>query len=105
MARAKVRKTSKAPGHPIDYRRSAQRLKIADNPTRLALLLHLADGESRAGAMSGGPGTAGLSAVPYHLAKLRTTGLVETHREGQHMVYRLTGAGRALADAARALTS
>ncbi len=60
---------------------------LAD-PTRLHILWLLTEGESDVGALTDAVG-ASRTAVSQHLAKLRFTGLVETRKEGRHVIYRI----------------
>ncbi|PJN32064.1 transcriptional regulator [Streptomyces sp. CB02613] len=57
--------------------------------TRLHLLWLLAQEEADVGTLSERCG-ASRTGVSQHLAKLRLAGLVDTRREGRHVVYRLT---------------
>ncbi|WP_227978909.1 ArsR/SmtB family transcription factor [Nocardia spumae] len=60
---------------------------LAD-PTRLHILLLLAEGEADVTALIEACG-ASRTAVSQHLAKLRFTGMVETRRDGRHVIYRI----------------
>jgi DNA-binding transcriptional ArsR family regulator len=77
-------------------------LRHAADPTRLQILLALADeplnGESLIARLGQTP-----SAVAHHLALLRHGGLVIAHRQGGVNSYELTPAGRTLAQAVRRL--
>lgn len=61
---------------------------LAD-PTRLHLVWLLTRGESDVTALTEACGAA-RPAVSQHLAKLRLGGLVQSHKEGRHVVYALT---------------
>jgi DNA-binding transcriptional ArsR family regulator len=71
-------------------------LKHVSDPTRLQVILILADGQQDVGALC-----AELSqnqpAVSHHLALLRHGGIIAPHRRGKNNVYRLTEKGSALA--------
>ncbi|MER7757020.1 metalloregulator ArsR/SmtB family transcription factor [Kitasatospora sp. NPDC097643] len=60
---------------------------LAD-PTRLHLLWQLTQGEADVTALASACGAA-RPAVSQHLAKLRLAGLVDTRRDGRHVVYAL----------------
>ncbi|MFF4189217.1 ArsR/SmtB family transcription factor [Streptomyces sp. NPDC001691] len=62
---------------------------LLSDATRLHLLWLLAQGESDVSSLAERC-EASRTAVSQHLAKLRLAGLVETRREGRHIVYRLT---------------
>ncbi|MEU8779642.1 metalloregulator ArsR/SmtB family transcription factor [Streptomyces sp. NPDC048606] len=61
---------------------------LLSDATRLHLLWLLAQDESDVGSLAERC-SASRTAVSQHLAKLRLAGLVETRREGRHVVYRL----------------
>ncbi|WP_371656000.1 MULTISPECIES: ArsR/SmtB family transcription factor [unclassified Streptomyces] len=62
---------------------------LLSDVTRLHLLWLLAMDEADVGSLAQ-QCEASRTAVSQHLAKLRLAGLVETRREGRHIVYRLT---------------
>ncbi|MFF8442399.1 ArsR/SmtB family transcription factor [Streptomyces californicus] len=61
---------------------------MLSDPTRLHLLWLLAESEADVGSLADSC-AASRTAVSQHLAKLRLANLVETRREGRHVVYRL----------------
>ncbi|MET9697299.1 metalloregulator ArsR/SmtB family transcription factor [Streptomyces sp. NPDC006529] len=61
---------------------------LLSDATRLHLLWLLAQHEADVGSLAERC-SASRTAVSQHLAKLRLAGLVETRREGRHVVYRL----------------
>jgi DNA-binding transcriptional ArsR family regulator len=90
----------------VPFRRAAELLRQASDPTRLAVLLLLAKvGERDVSAMLAELGVASQPALSHHLAILSRGRLVEPCRRGQHNVYALTDAGRALAAAAGRLVA
>ncbi|GEM33636.1 transcriptional regulator [Nocardia neocaledoniensis NBRC 108232] len=62
--------------------------RMLADPTRLHILWILASGEADVSALTEAT-AASRTAVSQHLAKLRFTGMVETRREGRHIVYRI----------------
>ncbi|MGW4772578.1 ArsR/SmtB family transcription factor [Nocardia sp. NPDC004278] len=62
--------------------------RMLSDSTRLHILWLLADGEADVTALTEACG-ASRTAVSQHLAKLRFTGMVETRREGRHVIYRI----------------
>jgi len=94
-----VRKRKTVPGAKQRYqqaRRASILLKHVSDPTRLQVILILAEGERHVGALC-----AQLSqsqpAVSHHLALLRHGGIVAPHRRGKNNFYSLTDKGSALA--------
>lgn len=67
---------------------TANRLRLVGDPTRLRLLLALAQGESNVACLAE-LADANASAVSQHLAKLRLAGVVRAQREGQQVFYEL----------------
>ncbi|WP_229819039.1 ArsR/SmtB family transcription factor [Kordiimonas sediminis] len=69
--------------------RAASMMKLLSNPSRLMILCHLNEGEQTVGALVE---TVDLSqsAVSQHLAKLREQGIVQSHREGQNIYYKIS---------------
>jgi DNA-binding transcriptional ArsR family regulator len=86
-----------------DYRKSAALLKLASNPARLLVLLVLADGEQKTGAIHDLVGRQSLVTFAQHLMLLRLGGLVTGRRQGMNLFYALTDRGRRLVEAVRAL--
>ncbi|MFX0577749.1 ArsR/SmtB family transcription factor [Nocardia nepalensis] len=62
--------------------------RMLSDSTRLHILWLLAEGEADVTALTEACG-ASRTAVSQHLAKLRFTGMVETRREGRHVIYRI----------------
>ncbi|MEN3298846.1 MAG: hypothetical protein V7633_904 [Pseudonocardia sp.] len=58
------------------------------NPTRLHLLRLLAEGEQDVNTLTAQV-DASRSSVSQHLGRLRMVGLVQTHRDGRRIVYRI----------------
>ncbi|TXC73397.1 helix-turn-helix transcriptional regulator [Sphingorhabdus soli] len=74
---------------------AADMLKALAHPARLLVLCHLVDaGELAAGELGVRAGLS-QSAMSQHLAKLREQGLVETHRQGTVVRYRIADANAA----------
>ena len=72
-----------------DARQAASLFRILANPTRLAILLTLQDGEQRIAELTaqlGGP-QANISA---HLTRLKQAGLITSRTQGRAVYYRLT---------------
>ncbi|WP_157120908.1 ArsR/SmtB family transcription factor [Nocardia miyunensis] len=79
--------------HPVAP--DQQRLDVATNtfrmladPTRLHILAILADTAADVTTLTEACGVS-RTAVSQHLAKLRFTGLVETHKDGRRVIYRI----------------
>ena len=75
---------------------AATRLKQVSDPTRLQIILMLAEGEKHAGWIcevlkQRQPATS------HHLALLRLGGLIAPRRQGKNNIYALTGPGEQLA--------
>jgi DNA-binding transcriptional ArsR family regulator len=83
-------------------RRASILLKHVSDPTRLQVILILAEGERHVGALC-----AQLSqsqpAVSHHLALLRHGGIIAPRRQGKNNFYSLTDTGAGLADVVRNL--
>jgi ArsR family transcriptional regulator, zinc-responsive transcriptional repressor len=83
-------------------RRASILLKHVSDPTRLQVILILAEGERHVGALC-----AQLSqsqpAVSHHLALLRHGGIIAPRRQGKNNFYSLTDTGAALADVVKGL--
>jgi DNA-binding transcriptional ArsR family regulator len=77
--------------------RAANSLKQVSEPTRLFILLTLAESEMHVGAMCDLLGQT-QPGVSYHLALLRASRTVEVKRGGKHNFYSLTDEGQALVD-------
>ncbi|HSP36989.1 MAG TPA: metalloregulator ArsR/SmtB family transcription factor [Frankiaceae bacterium] len=70
----------------------ANRLRLLSDPTRLAIVCALAQGESNPSCLAELAGV-GVPAVSQHLAKLRLAGLCRPRRDGQRVWYELVDAG------------
>ena len=85
-------------------RRASILLKHVSDPTRLQVILILAEGERHVGALC-----AQLSqsqpAVSHHLALLRHGGIIAPRRQGKNNFYSLTETGSALAEVVKGLIS
>jgi len=83
-------------------RRASILLKHVSDPTRLQVILILADGEQHVGALC-----AQLSqsqpAVSHHLALLRHGGIIAPRRQGKNNFYSLTETGTELAGVVKGL--
>lgn len=83
-------------------RRASILLKHVSDPTRLQVILILAEGERHVGALC-----AQLSqsqpAVSHHLALLRHGGIIAPRRQGKNNFYSLTDTGAALATVVKGL--
>lgn len=67
----------------------ADRLRLLSDPTRLAIVCALAQGETNPGCLAELAGAAP-PAVSQHLAKLRLAGVCRARRDGQRVFYELT---------------
>src|SRR4051794_17296404 len=99
-ASATVAKANKAKKGAEQRLKQAQRaailLKQVSDPTRLQVILMLAEGEKHVGALCE---TLNQSqpAVSHHLALLRHGGIIPPRRQGKNNFYPLTEAGEQLA--------
>jgi DNA-binding transcriptional ArsR family regulator len=95
---------SKAVKDVNQRQRKAQRaailLKQASDPTRLQVILTLADGEKHVGALCEQLNQT-QPAVSHHLALLRHGGLISPRRQGKNNFYTLTDLGQELARVVR----
>jgi len=66
----------------------AARFKLLGEPGRLAILAALQEGEKSVGELVEATGR-GQPNVSQHLAALSRSGLVDSRREGQHVIYRI----------------
>lgn len=89
-----------SPPTPRELADLANTLSVARDETRLRILYLLA-AEPAGRNVTAICGHAGGSQpnVSHHLSFLRVSGLAEPRRDGQRVVYALTGRGRALVDA------
>lgn len=91
-------KKGKLPSRPGDLHRAAERLKQVSDPTRLRVLLALADEPRNVTQLREELGGISQPALSHHLALLRHGRLIEPSRQGKTNVYDLTKAGRELSD-------
>ena len=95
-AMVKSRSAKDADSRVNQARRASVLLKHVSDPTRLQVILILADGERHVGALC-----AQLSqsqpAVSHHLALLRHGGIIAPRRQGKNNFYSLTPTGEDLA--------
>lgn len=107
---ARERRTSSTVGErPVERARRGERsqrlaglLKLVGQPTRLRILLALADGPKGTGQLSKQVGQGELI-VNYHLALLRASKIVDSRHEGYEAIYRLTEPGSRFLDSALGL--
>ncbi len=98
---------AKAPKTPAESLQTARRastlLKHVSDPTRLQLIMILAEGERNVGDLS-----VQLNqrppAISHHLALLRHGGIITPRRQGQNNFYSLTDVGEDLASVVKHLT-
>jgi DNA-binding transcriptional ArsR family regulator len=83
-------------------RRASILLKHVSDPTRLQVILILADGERHVGALCEQLNQS-QPAVSHHLALLRHGGIIAPRRQGKNNFYSLTDTGSALAKVVRSL--
>jgi DNA-binding transcriptional ArsR family regulator len=77
------------PGHADQLVLAAEVLGHLADPTRLHLLRLLAAGEQDVNTLTAQV-AASRSSVSQHLGRLRLAGLVQAHRDGRRMLYRIT---------------
>jgi len=95
-----------APTRPSpEIRRVADLLKQVSDPTRLQVLMLLAEKERNVSELCADLGTQSQPAVSHHLALLRHGRLIEPRRSGKHNFYGLTEAGRELASVVNTIVS
>ena len=80
---------------PQKARRASILLKHISDPTRLQILLILAESEQHVGALCAKLGQS-QPAVSHHLALLRHGGVIAPRREGKNNFYSLTETGEVL---------
>jgi DNA-binding transcriptional ArsR family regulator len=101
--RSTVQKGPAAPARRgEEFRRLSQLLKQVSEPTRLRLLLILADGPKSTNQICQRLGQGELE-VRHHLALLRASKVVDSSREGKETRYQLTEPGSQFLDSARGL--
>jgi DNA-binding transcriptional ArsR family regulator len=76
-------------------RRASTLLKHVSDPTRLQVIMILADGERHVGALCQHLGQS-QPAVSHHLALLRHGGIITPRRQGKNNFYSLTDTGQDL---------
>ena len=76
-----------APGTEL-LEAAAGTLRMLAEPTRLHLLWQLAQGPKTVTELTAGA-TVPRTVVSQHLAKLRLSGLVDTRKDGRHVIYSL----------------
>jgi DNA-binding transcriptional ArsR family regulator len=97
-ASTRAQKAAAAQQRPsAEIRRVADLLKQVSDPTRLQVLMLLAQKERNVSELCADLGTQSQPAVSHHLALLRHGRLIEPRRAGKHNFYGLTDAGRELA--------
>ena len=103
MAKAKTATTTKPARAKTDAalrlkraQQAATRLKQVSDPTRLRIILMLAEGERHVGAISEVVDQS-QPAVSHHLALLRHGGLIAPRRQGKNNFYGLIVRGERLA--------
>lgn len=99
-------KTAKAKTDSVQRSKMAQRaailLKQVSDPTRLQVVLLLADGEQHVGALCEQLNL-GQPAVSHHLALLRHGSIIAPRRQGKNNFYALTETGEELAKVVKAV--
>lgn len=83
-------------------KRASILLKHVSDPTRLQVILILADGEQHVGALCSQLSQS-QPAVSHHLALLRHGGIIAPRRQGKNNFYSLTETGTELARVVQAL--
>jgi DNA-binding transcriptional ArsR family regulator len=83
-------------------KKASTRLKHASDPTRLQVILILAEGEQHVGGLCEQLAQS-QPAVSHHLALLRHGGIISPRRQGKNNFYSLTDEGAALARVVRGL--
>jgi DNA-binding transcriptional ArsR family regulator len=96
-------KSAKGVDHRFQQaRRASILLKHVSDPTRLQVILILADGERHVGALCEQLGQS-QPAVSHHLALLRHGGIIAPRRQGKNNFYSLTDTGADLAEVVKNL--
>jgi DNA-binding transcriptional ArsR family regulator len=103
MARPKATTTTKPARAKADLgkrlkqtQQAAIRLKQVSDPTRLQIILMLAEGEKHVGGLCEAVNQS-QPATSHHLALLRHGGMIAPRRQGKNNFYALTEAGEQLA--------
>jgi DNA-binding transcriptional ArsR family regulator len=98
---AKAIKAKKAAEQRLKQaQKAAMFLKQVSDPTRLQVILMLAEGEKHVGAISDQLNMS-QPAVSHHLALLKHGSIIAPRRQGKNIFYGLTEAGEELAKVAR----
>ena len=87
---------------PEDIEKTLDVFKFVSDPTRLRVILILAEGERHVGALCDQLEQS-QPAVSHHLALLRHGGVITPRRQGKNNFYSLTDTGDALAKVVRGL--
>jgi DNA-binding transcriptional ArsR family regulator len=104
-ATAKATKAKKGAEQRLkQVQKAAMLLKQVSDPTRLQVILMLADGERHVGALSDELKQS-QPAVSHHLALLRHGGIIAPRRQGKNNFYSLTDTGSDLAKVVNTLMS
>ena len=94
----KASKSAPPPTRPsAEIRRVADLLKQVSDPTRLQVLMLLAEKERNVSELCSDLGTQSQPAVSHHLALLRHGGIIAPRRQGKNNFYSLTDTGSGLA--------
>lgn len=102
-APASKSKSAKGPDQRFKQARKASvLLKHVSDPTRLQVILILAEGERHVGALCDNLSQS-QPAVSHHLALLRHGGIIAPRRQGKNNFYSLTDAGAELAKVVKSL--
>jgi DNA-binding transcriptional ArsR family regulator len=86
-----------------NYRRIADLMKQAADPTRLEMLAFVADADRFIGEIGDAFPAISRSGLSHHVAQMKHCGLVEPKRQGQRMAYAITNRGRRLLAAAQSM--
>ncbi len=80
------------------------RLRLVTAPSRQKILMLLAHGEQNVGEICERIDNPSQPAVSHQLSLLRHGRLIENHRQGRNVIYRLTDSGRSVANAFETLS-
>lgn len=86
-------------GTSHDVQKVVSTLQLATSPTRMMILLLLADGEKFAGEIREALNNPSQPSVSHQLSLLRHGRLVESRRDGRKIIYRLSDVGRLVVQA------
>lgn len=89
-ASVRARQPSPNGSKDVIYRKSAGLLKLISDPTRIAIIDMLRDGELHVGDLCDRLGKMTQPAVSHHLALLRHGRVIEPRRQGKNNFYALT---------------